>query len=85
MHALSRALRGVHAAGQIAGGGIVGHHARLVIRVFILAKAVVEFGGPLAVETVLRVQLGQIGFTVGNIERFVKARLAIHIDRLFGR
>ncbi|MNV09635.1 hypothetical protein D3C71_1001340 [compost metagenome] len=85
MHALGRTLSGVHTAGQVAGGGVIGHHAGLVIRVFILAKAVVEFGGPLAVQAIFGVQLSQIGFTVGDVERLVEARFAIDIHRLLGR
>ena len=83
VHALGRALGRIHAAGQVAGFCIVGHHAGLVIAVFILAVAVVELRGPLAVKTVFRVQLRQIGLTIGHVKRLVKAGFAIDINGFF--
>ena len=84
VHTLSRALGGIHAAGQVTRFGVIGHHARLVIAVFILAKAVVKLRGPLAVKTVFGVELRQIGLPVGNVKRLVKAGFTIYVYRLFG-
>jgi hypothetical protein len=49
-----------------------------------LAKAVIEFGGPLAVQAIFSVKLRQIGIAVGHVKRLVKTGFTIDIDRLFG-
>ncbi|MPN13214.1 hypothetical protein SDC9_160534 [bioreactor metagenome] len=84
MHALSGALSGINTAGKISACRIISHHASLIIAVFILTKAVVEFRCPFAVETVFGIQLRQIRFAIGDIKRLIKTGFAIHIHRVFG-
>ena len=84
MHLLRRAVRAVDPASQVAGRRIIGHYPGLVIVVVILTVTVIKARGPGAVKTVLGIQLGNIGITIGDIKGFIETGFTIDVDRVAG-